>query len=135
MDIHEEIGQLVGTTSASYAFRLLQRASGGAEAILPHIPDHLRHLVAMEKSGVLLASGPFLESGQVGLRAMMIIRAKDLAEARRIAEEETLHKLGLRRFTIEEWQLNQGRISVQIDFSDQKGGLDGRWEASAQLGG
>jgi hypothetical protein len=30
-----------------------------------------------------------------------------------------------RRFTIEEWQLNQGRISVQIDFSDQKGGLDG----------
>ena len=54
----------------------------------------------------------------------MIIRAKDLAEARQIAEEGTLHKLGLRRFTIEEWQLNQGRVSVQIDFSDQKGGLD-----------
>lgn len=91
---------------------------------MPHIPDHLRYLVAMEKSGVLLASGPFLEAGQVGLRAMMIIRAKDLAEARGIAQEETLHKLGLRRFTIEEWQLNQGRVSVQIDFSDQKGGLD-----------
>jgi hypothetical protein len=55
---------------------------------------------------------------------MMIIRAKDLAEARRIAQEETLHSLGLRRFTIEEWQLNQGRVSVQIDFSDQKGELD-----------
>ena len=40
--------------------------------------------------------------------------------------EHLLHKLGLRRFTIEEWQLNQGRVSVQIDFSDQKGGLDGR---------
>ena len=56
---------------------------------------------------------------------MMIIRAKDLAEARQTVEKEPLHKLGLRRFTIEEWQLNQGRISVQIDFSDQKGGLDG----------
>jgi hypothetical protein len=56
---------------------------------------------------------------------MMIIRAEDLAEARRIAQEEPLHKLGLRSFTIEEWQLNQGHISVQIDFSDQKGGLDG----------
>jgi uncharacterized protein len=95
------------------------------EEILPHIPDHLRHLVAMEMSGILLASGPFIEADQVGLRSMMIIRTKDLAEARRIAEEEPLHKLGLRRFTIEEWQLNQGRISVQIDFSDQRGGLDG----------
>jgi uncharacterized protein YciI len=74
----------------------------------------------MEKSEVLLASGPFLEAGQVGLRAMMIIHAEDLAD-----QEEPLHKLGLRSFTIEEWQLNQGRISVQIDFSDQKGGLDG----------
>jgi uncharacterized protein YciI len=79
----------------------------------------------MEMSGILLASGPFIEADQVGLRSMMIIRTKDLAEARRIAEEEPLHKLGLRRFTIEEWQLNQGRISVQIDFSDQRGGLDG----------
>ena len=126
MDIHEEIGQLAAPLLHRTLFVCFSEPAAAPEAILPHIPDHLRHLVAMEKSGVLLASGPFLESGQVGLRAMMIIRAKDLAEARRIAEEETLHKLGLRRFTIEEWQLNQGRISVQIDFSDQKGGLDGR---------
>jgi hypothetical protein len=125
VDLHEEIGRLAAPLLHRTLFVCLSEPVASPEEILPHIPDHLRHLVAMEKSGVLLASGPFLEAGQVGLRAMMIIRAKDLAEARRIAEEETLHKLGLRRFTIEEWQLNQGRISVQIDFSDQKGGLDG----------
>jgi hypothetical protein len=125
MDVHEEIGRLAAPLLHRTLFVCLSEPVAAPEEILPHIPDHLRHLLAMEKSGVLLASGPFLEAGQVGLRAMMIIRAKDLAEARRIAEEETLHKLGLRRFTIEEWQLNQGRISVQIDFSDQRGGLDG----------
>ena len=124
MDLNEEIGLLVAPLLHRTLFVCLSEPVAPPDEILPHIPDHLRHLVAMEKSGVLLASGPFIEAGQVGLRSMMIIRAKDLAEARRIVGEETLHKLGLRRFTIEEWQLNQGRISVQIDFSDQKGGLD-----------
>jgi uncharacterized protein len=125
MDLHDEIGRLAAPLLHRTLFVCLSEPVAAPEEILPHIPDHLRHLVAMEKSGVLLASGPFLEAGQVGPRAMMTIRAKDLAEARQIAEQETLHKLGLRRFTIEEWQLNQGRISVQIDFSDQKAGLDG----------
>jgi|HubBroStandDraft_2_1064218.scaffolds.fasta_scaffold112515_2 uncharacterized protein YciI len=125
MDLHEEIGRLVAPLLHRTLFVCVSEPVAPPEEILPHIPDHLRHLVAMEKSGVLLASGPFIEGGQVGLGAMMIIRAKNIAEARQIAGEETLHKLGLRRFTIEEWQLNQGRISVQIDFSDQKGGLDG----------
>ena len=96
MDLHEEIGGLVAPLLHRTLFVCVSEPVAAAEEILPHIPDHLRHLVAMEKSGVLLASGPFLEAGQVGLR----------------------------RFTIEELQLNQGRISVQIDFSDQKGGLD-----------
>lgn len=125
MDIHDEIGRLVAPLLHRTLFVCVSEPVAPPEEILPHIPDHLRHLIAMEKSGVLLASGPFIEAGQVGLRAMMIIRATDLAQARRIASEETLHKRGLRRFTIEEWQLNQGRVSVQIDFSDQKGGLDG----------
>lgn len=126
MDLQEEIGQLVAPLLHRTLFVCISEPAASPEKIMPHIPDHLRHLVAMEKSGVLLASGPFLEAGQIGLRSMMIIRAKDLAEASQIAHEETLHKLGLRRFTIEEWQLNQGRVSVQIDFSDQKGELDGR---------
>ena len=124
MDLQEEIGRLVAPLLHRKLFVCVSEPAAPAEQIVPHIPAHLRHLVAMEKSGVLLASGPFIEGGEVGLRAMMIIRAKDAEEAHRIAADETLHKLGLRRFTIEEWQLNQGRISVQIDFSDQKAGLD-----------
>ena len=124
MDLQQEIGQLIAPLLKRTLFVCFSTPAAPPEKILPHIPDHLRHLVAMEKSGVLLASGPFLEGDQVGLRSMMIIRAKDAAEAHRIAQEEPLHKLGLRRFTIEAWQLNQGRISVQVDFSDQKGAFD-----------
>ena len=125
MDLQEEIGRLVAPLLHRKLFVCVSEpAVPRRKRSCRTSPHHLRHLVAMEKSGVLLASGPFIEGGEVGLRAMMIIRAKDADEAHRIAAEETLHKLGLRRFTIEEWQLNQGRISVQIDFSDQKAGLD-----------
>jgi uncharacterized protein YciI len=84
-----------------FLYALVSEPAASHEKIVPHIPDHLRHLVAMEKSSVLFASAPFLEAGQVGLRSTMIIRAKDLAEAcssfnsvnRATAEKEVRRKL------------------------------------------
>jgi len=90
-----------------------------------HLEAHLRHLADWERSGVLFASGPFRADGRVTSRAMYILRAAGLEEATAIAAEEPLHKQGVRRFTVDEWVLNQGRISLTLDFSTQQGGLDG----------
>jgi len=125
MDVYEEIGALAGGLLQRTFFVCTSEPLAPPEQILPHIPDHLRQLVVMEKRGDLLASGPFLEEGAVSMRAMFIIRAKDRFDAELIANEDPLHKLGLRRYSLEEWQLNQGRVSVQIDFSDRQGALDG----------
>ena len=73
MDLQEEIGRLVAPLLHRKLFVCVSEPAVPAEQIVPDIPAHLRHLVAMEKSGVLLASGPFIEGGEVGLRAMMII--------------------------------------------------------------
>ena len=56
---------------------------------------------------------------------MYILRADSEGEARAIMAEEPLHKRGMRTFTLREWSLNQGRITLQVDFSSQKAGVDG----------
>jgi hypothetical protein len=47
------------------------------------------------------------------------LRAGSFAEAEAIANEDPLHKAGLRTFTLQKWRVNEGRITVTVDFSDQ----------------
>ena len=84
----------------------------------PTIPDHLRHLAAMEKSGVLVASGP-LEAGQIGLREHDYHPRQGPRRSAPDCRKEPLHKLGPRRFTVEEWQFNQGRTPADRLFESE----------------
>ena len=124
-EIFEEIGLLVGPMLKRRMFVALSEPAGPPEAELPLLPEHLRHLIGLEQQGALFAGGPFLEGGEPGQRAMYIIRAGSEAEARAIMAEEPYHKRGMRTFTVHEWSLNQGRITLQVDFSSQKAGVDG----------
>ena len=62
--------------------------------IAKRLGDHLAHHIELEKRGIMFA-----------------------AEA--IAKEDPLHKAGLRTFTLQKWRVNEGRITVTVDFSDQ----------------
>ncbi len=48
---------------------------------------------------------------------MVIIRAGSLAEAREIAESDPMHSSGARTFTIRPWLMNEGTITVKINFA------------------
>ena len=50
---------------------------------------------------------------------MIIIRADSEAEARGIADQDPFHAKGLRTYTLQQWSLNEGRLNITIDFSDQ----------------
>ena len=58
MDLHEEIGRLTAPLLHRVLFVCFSEPVAEPKEILPHIPDHLRHLAAMKNSGVLVASGP-----------------------------------------------------------------------------
>ena len=124
-EIFEEIGQLVGPMLKRRMFVALSEPAGPPEAELPLLPEHLRHVIGLEQQGVLFAGGPFMEGGEPGQRAMYILRASSESEAQAIMAEEPFHKRGMRTFTLHEWSLNQGRITLQVDFSSQKAGVDG----------
>jgi hypothetical protein len=88
--------------------------------IAPRLADHLAHQVALEKRGVLFAAGPLYPRGSNTPEAgMFILRASSFEEADAIARTDPLHEAGLRTYTIQKWRVNEGRITLTVDFSDQ----------------
>lgn len=83
-------------------------------------PRHIAYQLELERKGILFAAGPFVdEKGKPQGAGMIVIRARTLAEARRIAEADPFHRLGYRRFRIQGWQVNEGGFSLNVRFSDQ----------------
>jgi hypothetical protein len=54
---------------------------------------------------------------------MIVLRAKNLAEARTIAENDPMHKSGARKFRVRPWLINEGSVTVKINFSNRGGEL------------
>jgi uncharacterized protein len=85
-----------------------------------HIKAHLEHQIRLEKSGIMYGAGPATRPGETAAAfGLIIIRAKDEAEARRIADADPMHASGVRAYELFAWSLNEGRINVQLNFSDQ----------------
>lgn len=81
---------------------------------------HLLHQIRLEKAGIMFGAGPLSNAdGSPTGTGMIIIRAESEAEARRIADQDPFHAGGLRTYTLQQWSLNEGRLSITVDFSDQ----------------
>lgn len=82
------------------------------------LPQHLEHQIRLEQEGIMFGAGPlFTEQGKGG-RGMIIVRAASFDEARAIADRDPFHRLGLRTYTVDRWQLNEGTVSIRVNYSD-----------------
>jgi uncharacterized protein YciI len=90
------------------------------EEVRKHFRAHLEHQIKLEKAGILYGAGPATKPGeQAAAFGLIIIRAKDEAEARRIADSDPMHSSGARAYELYSWSLNEGAVSVTLNFSDQ----------------
>jgi uncharacterized protein len=90
------------------------------EEVRRHLKAHLEHQIRLEKAGIMYGAGPATAPGETRAAfGLIIIRARDEAEARRIADSDPMHSSGVRRYELYAWSLNEGRINVTLDFSDQ----------------
>ncbi len=81
---------------------------------------HLQHQIRLEKDGILFGAGPLSNpDGSSTGTGMIVIRAESEAEARAIADSDPFHSAGLRTYTLQQWSLNEGRITITVDYSDQ----------------
>ncbi len=99
---------------------VITRAVKPPEEVMQHLKAHLEHQIRLEKDGIMYGAGPATAPGDTRASfGLIIIRAKDEAEARRIADSDPMHSSGVRQYELYAWSLNEGRINVTLDFSDQ----------------
>lgn len=96
------------------------KPTNGMGPVMENLEAHLKFQVELEQSGIMFGAGPhWLDDEETwGGEGMVIIRAGSLAKARRIAERDPMHSSGARSFEVRPWLLNEGTVTLKINFSD-----------------
>ena len=84
------------------------------------LSDHLAHQVELERKGIMFAAGPLYSKGsQTPEAGMFVLRAGSFEEAEAICKTDPLHEAGLRTYTIQKWRVNEGSITLKVNYSDR----------------
>ena len=96
--------------------------AAGMGAVMAQIEVHLAYQMKLEREGIMFGAGPFWsEDGKIWEgEGMVIIRAESLAKAREIAEADPMHSSGARTFRVRPWLLNEGTVTVKVNYSSGK---------------
>jgi len=90
-----------------------------AEKLRAVMLDHYKWIIDLEQRNLVFASGPiFKRDGGPGV-GMTIFKVADWDEAIELAASDPFCLAGAAEFHVDRWQINEGRISISIDFSDQ----------------
>jgi uncharacterized protein len=101
-------------------FVVLWKSFGHPDLIRRDLDKHLQYIIALEKRGVVFASGPFTPALGVSVGdGLTILRAASIDEARVFANGDPFVLSGARTYDIREWTIMEGRVGVELDFSDQ----------------
>jgi uncharacterized protein YciI len=99
---------------------VMSRAAASPEEVAGHTRAHLEYQIKLERDGIMYGAGPATRPGETQAAfGLIIIRAKDETAARAIADADPMHSSGARTYELYSWSLNEGRINVTLNFSDQ----------------
>ncbi len=89
------------------------------------VPAHLAFQVDLESRGIMFGAGPlFPPDSEVWQgEGLVIIRAQSLADAKAIAAADPMHLSGMREYTVREWMMNEGTVTMKMSFSTGKAQL------------
>ncbi len=83
--------------------------------------EHKAYIAALETSGKVFLAGPLsnAEGTHMSGAGMIVFAASSVAEAAALAENDPIHKAGIRNFTIQAWRLNEGAPLPGIRLSNR----------------
>jgi len=101
---------------------IFTKPAAGMGAVMAQIPVHLEYQIKLERDGIMFGAGPFWTDNEQDWEGegMVIIRAASIAEARKIAAADPMHSSGARTFTVRAWLLNEGTVTMKVDYSSGK---------------
>lgn len=96
------------------------KPTNGLGPVMENIEPHLAFQIQLEKDGIMFGAGPHWNDDEEtwGGEGMVIIRADSLAHAREIAASDPMHKSGARDFVVRPWLLNEGTLTIKVNFSE-----------------
>lgn len=102
-------------------FAIFTSPTNGLGPVFAQMEEHLRFQMSLEKQGIMFAAGPLWTDDEQSWEGegMVIVRAESAAGAKAIAEQDPMHRSGARTFRIRPWMVNEGSITVRVDFSSQ----------------
>lgn len=99
---------------------VMSQAVAPPDELARHTRAHLEYQIKLERDGIMYGAGPATRPGEERPAfGLIIIRARDEAAARAIADADPMHSSGARQYELFSWSLNEGRINVTLNFSDQ----------------
>lgn len=101
---------------------IFTKPTKGLEPIMANLKEHLDFQMDLERRGLLFAAGPHWNDAETGWEGegMVVVRAASLAEAKKIADTDPMHKSGARSYTVRPWLINEGTVTVKLDYSSGK---------------
>jgi uncharacterized protein len=93
----------------------------GLGPILANMDEHLKFQIGLEREGIMFAAGPmWSDDGETWEgEGLVIVRAPSRDEAVAIAKRDPMHKAGARSFRVRPWLINEGTLTVRLDYSSQ----------------
>ena len=89
------------------------------DEVMKHRKAHLEYQIKLERDGIMYGAGPATRPGELnGVRPDHHPgqgRGRGAADRRRRSDAF----LGARQYELYSWSLNEGRINVTLNFSDQ----------------
>ena len=99
-------------------FVVLTRADTTMAALAPYMTAHLDHQIALEKAGTLLAASPWINEGGAVTGGLVMLRAGSLEEVDELMADDPFVSSGMFTYETRRWRLNEGRMTISVDFSD-----------------
>jgi uncharacterized protein YciI len=120
MFFEERVADLTRKMLRKKLYVVLSAPAVAPDKLQPFLSAHLEYMIGLEKRGHVFASGPLSDgAGPPTGAGLTVLRARDLSEARTLAEADPFFVNGLRSFELKEWTLMEGTLGVRVNLSDQ----------------
>ena len=93
----------------------------GMGPVMRVLDKHLAYQNKIQDEGIMFGAGPFSDEAEQNWNGegMIIIRANTMAAAKLIADNDPMHATGARSYTIRPWLLNEGKMTIDLTFSNK----------------